>query len=51
MLHKITQEEIALIESAINNGTKAEVGVEHGEVVVVEVKRKLLSVKEKQKTT
>lgn len=51
MQHKITQQEISLIEKAINSGSRAEVGVEHGEVTIVEIKRKLLSVKEKNKTT
>ena len=51
MRHIITQQEIALIEKAINSGSRAEVGVERGEVTIVEIKRKLLSVKEKQKTT
>ena len=49
--HKITQQEIALIEKAINSGSRAEVGVERGEVTIIEIKRKLLSVKERQKTT
>ena len=49
--HKIKQQEIALMEKTINSGGRAEIGVEHGEIVVVEIKRKLLSVKEKQKTT
>lgn len=51
MRHKITQQEVALIEKAINSGARAEVCVERDELVVVEIKRKLLSVKEKQKTT
>lgn len=51
MRHKITQQEVALIEKAINSGARAEVCVERGELVVVEIKRKLLSVKEKKKTT
>lgn len=51
MRHIITQQEIDLIEKAINSGLKAEVGVEHGEVTIVEIKRKLLSVKKGQKNT
>lgn len=51
MQHKITQQEIALIEKAINSGARAEVCVERGELIVVEIKRKLLSVQKRPKTT
>lgn len=43
MQHKISQQEIALIEKAINSGARAEIGVERGELIVVEIKRKLIS--------
>lgn len=51
MQQKITQQEISLIEKAINSGLRAEVGIERGKIVVVEVKRKLLTEPQKQKKT
>lgn len=51
MKQKLTQQDVLLIESTINKGARAEVGVEHGEITVVELKRKLLSVKKERKTT
>lgn len=49
MQQKITQQEISLIEKAINSGSRAEIGLERGEIVVVEVKRKLLTEPQKHK--
>ena len=51
MRHRITQQEIALIEKAINSGARAEVCVERGELIVVEIKRKLLSVQKPDKNS
>ena len=51
MRKKLTQKDFILIEKALANGARAEVGIERGEIVVVEVKRKLLTEPQKQKKT
>ena len=40
VLYKLSQENLETIEHIINSGHKAEVGVEHREIVVIDVHRK-----------
>lgn len=51
MVYHLCREQIEVIERAINSGHKAEVGIEHREIVVVDIHRKRIYPPKKEKNT
>ena len=49
MVYHLCREQIEAIEHAINNGHKAEIGVENREIVVVDIHRKRIYPPKKEK--